>query len=58
LTPANEISLTDPYEGTLRKCCIDRLRRQALSECGSKQVRAKKPVSEKPTQYKRAPLKE
>ena len=34
LTPANEISLLDPYERTLGKCCIDPLRPPLLSECG------------------------
>src|ERR1700680_2937254 len=34
LTPANEISLLDPYERTLGKCCVDPLRAPVLSECG------------------------
>src|ERR1700693_1490904 len=34
LTPANEISLLDPYERTLGKCCVDPLRPPLLSECG------------------------
>src|ERR1700686_4792317 len=34
LTPANEISLLDPYERTLGKCCVDPLRPPRLSGCG------------------------
>jgi len=35
LTPANEISVLDPYERTLGRCCIDPLRPPGLSECGN-----------------------
>src|SRR6202049_2178735 len=34
LTATNEISLLDPYERTLGKCCVDPLRPPRLSECG------------------------
>jgi len=33
LTATNEISLLDPYESTLGKCCVDPLRPPLLSEC-------------------------
>jgi hypothetical protein len=35
LMAANEISLLDPYERTLGKCCNDPLRPPGLSECGN-----------------------
>jgi hypothetical protein len=38
LTPANEISLLDPYERTLGKCCVDPLRPPDFSGLGFNHV--------------------
>src|ERR1700686_1598273 len=41
LTPASEISLLDPYERTLGKCCVDPLRAPRLSGFGPGEQRSR-----------------